>query len=104
MRTSILAVAAVLSIAGLSACSEKTQDNMEKTGASMSNDVSGAVDHAGDKIDNGLDHAGAAIDRGADKIGAATDEAAADAKREGREAKQDAGQALENAGRDLKND
>lgn len=101
MRTSLLAAVAVLSVAGLSACSEKAQTNLENAGSAIGNDVSNAVDDAGAKIDNGLDHAGHAIDNGAERIGAASDNAAADAKREAGEAKHDVG-TLEKAGNDLK--
>jgi hypothetical protein len=102
MRKSLIAGLSVLAVAGLSACSEKTQDKVENAGAAVGSDIDNNLDAAGAKIDNGLDHAGAAIDRGADKVDAAADNAAADAKREGREAKQNVGSAIENAGRDIK--
>ena len=76
MRTPIFAGLAILAAAGLSACSEKTQDNLEQTGDSIGNDMSRAADDAGAAIDNGLDDAGQAIDSGADRVGAAADEAA----------------------------
>ena len=71
MRTPIFAGLAILAAAGLSACSEKTQDNLEQTGDSIGNDMSRAADDAGAAIDNGLDDAGQAIDSGADRVGAA---------------------------------
>ena len=58
MRTPIFAGLAILAAAGLSACSEKTQDNLEQTGDSIGNDMSRAADDAGAAIDNGLDDAG----------------------------------------------
>lgn len=103
MRKTLIAGLSVLAVAGLSACSEKTEDKIANAGAAVGSDIDNNVDRAGEKIDNGLDRAGAAIDRGTDKVDAAADNAAADAKREGREAKHDVGSALENAGRDIKN-
>ena len=47
MRTPIFAGLAILAAAGLSACSEKTQDNLEQTGDSIGNDMSRAADDAG---------------------------------------------------------
>ena len=62
MRTFIVAGLATLAVAGLSACTEKTQDKIENAGAAVGDDVSNAVDTAGDKIDNGLDKAGDKIE------------------------------------------
>ena len=46
MRTAIIAGMTLIAAAGLSACSEKTQDNLERTGDSMGNDISRAADDA----------------------------------------------------------
>lgn len=102
MRLSILATAAVLSLAGLSACSQKTQDSVENAGSSIGNDLDSAIDRAGDKIDNGLDHAGRVIDGQADRIGTAAENATREAEREAADARHDVGTHLEKAGSDLK--
>ncbi|MDX3900377.1 MAG: hypothetical protein QHC40_07705 [Sphingobium sp.] len=104
MRHALLAGAAALAIAGLSACSEKTQENIEKTGDSIGNDVSGSLESAGDRIGAGLNDAGQAIDQTGDRVGTAADEAAADAERETRKARDDVGGALQEAGKDIRND
>lgn len=104
MKASFLTGLVIVVGMGLSACSEKAADSLENTGSAIGNDVSRAVDQAGEKIDNGLDDAGRAIDEGANKMEAATSNATQDARREAREAKKDTGAAMERVGNDLKRD
>lgn len=71
---------------GLSACSERTQDNAENTVDSAGQDIAKSADRAGKAAETGVAAAGNAARAGAAAVGDAADKAAAETDELGRKA------------------
>lgn len=85
MRRLIL-VGLVAAGLGLSACSERTQDNAENTVDSAGQDIAKTADRAGNAAEAGANAAGNAAREGAAAVGEAADKAAAETDELGRKA------------------
>lgn len=76
MRKLMIATLALASVAGLSACSDKTQDSAATTAESAGDDVEGAAASAGDAVEAGADSVGEAAKDGAQAVGDTAEDAA----------------------------
>lgn len=101
MHKTVLIAAALAAGVGLTACSEKTQDEMGQAAESAGNDISTATDHAGAKIEEGTASAGQAIENAGRDIGAAADHADDKIAEGAKNAKRETGEELEKAGKDI---
>ncbi len=101
MRKTILIAAGVAAGLGLSACSEKTQEQAGQAAQSAGDDISTAADRAGDKIQSGAASAGQAIENAGRDVGAAAGRADDKIAEGARDAKRKTGEELEKAGQDI---
>lgn len=89
MRKSVLFLVSAAVALGVSACSEKTQDNAEKTVNAAGDDVEKAADSAGNAVEKAGKAAGNAVEDAGRAIGNAADNAGAKAEQERAEAEGD---------------
>ena len=102
MRKILITSLGAIAVMGLSACSEKAQDQVEQAGDAVGNDIERGIINADDMAAAGADKMGAAVDNAGHEIGAAADEAGAKIEAGAADAKHDIGSSVEKAGKDIK--
>jgi len=102
MRKIFVAGLGAIAALGLSACSEKAQNEVGQAADSVGSDLERGINNADDTLAAGADKAGRAIDNAGHDISAATRNIGADARNEASDAKKDVGDTLEEAGKDIK--